>query len=124
MIADSTKNRYVHNRTEGFPCSTWFCRVIRPVNSTVCKFISCHHIGDRVILKLENTKHTFLFMRSTRFWSEYAFLCCHFTEKLQRTLSFSCLACTGLYFSQINSYRQQKIMFYDKIVFLLSTCQI
>ena len=38
IIADSTKNSYVYNRTEGFPCRTRFCRVIRPVNSTVCKF--------------------------------------------------------------------------------------
>ena len=35
IIADSAKN---HNRKEGFPCNTWFCRIIRPVNSTVCKF--------------------------------------------------------------------------------------
>ena len=36
IIADSTKNSYVvDNRTEGFPCRTWFCGVIRPVNSTV-----------------------------------------------------------------------------------------
>ena len=24
IIAGSTKNRYVHNRTEGFPCRTWY----------------------------------------------------------------------------------------------------
>ena len=38
IIANSTKNRYVHNRTEGFSCKTWFCKVTRPVNSTICKF--------------------------------------------------------------------------------------
>ena len=95
IIADSTKNRYLHNRTEGFLCSTWFCRVIRSVNSTV--FITCDYIGNRVILKLENTKHTFLFISSVRFWSESSFLCCCFTEKLQQTL-FQLLCLHGALF--------------------------
>ena len=83
IIADGTKNKYVHNRTEVFP---WFCRVIRPVNSTVCQFGPLIVIRlETVILKLEKP-NTFLFMSSTRVWSESAFLCCHCTEELQQTL--------------------------------------
>ena len=27
-IEHNTKNRYVHNHTEGFPFGSWFCRII------------------------------------------------------------------------------------------------
>ena len=39
IIADITENKYVYSRTEGFPYWTKFLRVIRRVNSTVCKLI-------------------------------------------------------------------------------------
>ena len=39
IIADSTKNKYLYNCTEEFLYWTRFSRVIRRVNSTVCKFI-------------------------------------------------------------------------------------
>ena len=73
---------------------------------------NCVYIGNRVILKLENTKHTFLFMSSIRFCSESAFLCWQFTEKLQQIL-FSVVvpawSFISLYKSHIDS---RKLHFY------------
>ena len=99
IIADSTENRYVHNRTEGFPCRTWFCRVIRPVKKYVLQMqpIYCDYIGNRMILKLENTKHTFLLMSSTKIWSESAFLCCHLQIRCNK-LFFQLLCLRGVLF--------------------------
>ena len=73
---------------------------------------NCVYIGKRVILKLENTKHTFLFMSSIKFCSESAFLCWQFTEKLQQTgFSVVVLAWSfiSLYKSHIDS---RKLHFY------------
>ena len=60
IIADSTKNSYIHNRTEGFPSGTWLCRVIRSVNSTVCK-------GPVKLIKRVKIAHSFLQSVSDQF---------------------------------------------------------
>ena len=52
------------------------------------------------------------------------FFCVAILQKICNKLFFSYCACMELYYSLIKSYRQQKIIFYDQISFVLSTYQI
>ena len=73
-------------------------------------------LGNSVILKLENTKHISV-CEQHKILVRIRFSVLQIYKKVSANSFFSCCACIGLYFFLINSYRPEKITFYDKIAF-------
>ena len=114
IIADGTKNKYVHNRTEVFP---WFCRVIWPVHSTVCQFGPSIVIRlGTVILKLEKPNTHSCLWAAQEFGPNPLF-CVAIVQKSCNKLFFRLFCLHGALFLSNKSNRQKKTTFYNKISF-------